>query len=655
MANAVRALSMDAVQAANSGHPGMPLGAADFATILFAKFLKFDPTCPKWPDRDRFILSAGHGSMLLYAMLHLTGYEDMTLDEIRNFRQLGSKAAGHPEYGFAEGIETTTGPLGQGLANGVGMAIAERHMNARFGDELVDHYTYVIAGDGDLMEGISHEAISHAGQLRLSRLIVLFDDNDICIDGPVSMSETGDQQARFEAAGWHVQAVDGHDMEAVESALENAKASDRPSMIACKTKIGFGAPNKEGTAGAHGAPLGEEELAATKAALGWDGGAFEVPTKIRDDWRLAGLRGVKPRKAWEKRLEIVGNGTKAEFDRRNRGDLPGGLNEALVKFKAEASAAGKKIATRAASGKVLEVINEIVPETLAGSADLTGSVNTKTPNLGIFGPDNYAGRYIHYGIREHAMAGEMNGMALHGGVIPYSGTFLVFSDYCRGAIRLSALMRQRVIYVMTHDSIGLGEDGPTHQPVEHLASLRAMPGVHVYRPADIVETAECWQLALARKDGPSVMVLTRQGLATLRTEHSEKNLACKGGYILKPASDDAKVTLVATGSEVEIAAQAQAMLEADNIPTALASLPCWELFADQSEKYRHGIIRPDTVRVGIEAAISFGWERIIGEDGSFIGMTGFGASAPADQLYKHFGITADAMVDAAKSKLASDG
>ena len=653
MANAIRALSMDAVQAANSGHPGMPMGAADFATILFAKFLKFDPTDPNWPDRDRFVLSAGHGSMLLYALLHLVGYEDMTMDEIKNFRQLGSKAAGHPEFGFAEGIETTTGPLGQGLAMAVGMAIAERHMNGVFGDDLVDHHTYVIAGDGDLMEGISHEAISHAGQLGLSRLIVLFDDNEICIDGPVTMSETGNQQARFEAAGWHVQSIDGHDMEAVAGALKAAKNSDRPSMIACRTKIGFGAPNKEGTSGAHGSPLGDEEIAATKAAIGWEGGPFEIPTDVRDAWRLAGLRGVKSRKAWQKRLDDLGNGEKAEFERRIRGDLPAGLDEALIAFKADASKAGDKIATRAASGKVLEVVNGIVPETIGGSADLTGSVNTLTSQLEILNSDNYAGRYIHYGIREHSMAAAMNGMALHGGMIPYSGTFLVFSDYCRPAIRLSALMHQRIIYVMTHDSIGLGEDGPTHQPVEHLASLRAMPGVHVFRPADIVETAECWQLALNRKDGPSVMVLTRQGLATLRDEHNDKNLAQKGGYVLKAASDDAKVTLVATGSEVEIAATAQAMLEADGIPTCLVSLPCWELFAEQSEKYRHRVIAPDSIRVGIEAAISFGWERIIGENGTFIGMQGFGASAPANELYTHFGITADAMVEAAKAKLTT--
>ncbi|MBZ0218184.1 MAG: transketolase, partial [Fimbriimonadaceae bacterium] len=486
MANAVRALSIDAVEAANSGHPGLPLGAADVATVLFAKYLNFDPTCPHWPDRDRFVLSAGHGSMLLYALLHLTGYEDMSLEEIKNFRQLGSKAAGHPEFGFAGGIETTTGPLGQGLANAVGMAIAERSLNARFGDDLIDHYTYVLAGDGDLMEGISHEAISHAGQLKLSRLIVLFDDNEISIDGPVSLSDIGNQQARFEAAGWHAQSVDGHDMDAIAGAIESAKASDKPSMIACRTKIGFGAPNKEGTSGAHGAPLGAEELAATKQALGWTGGAFEVPTDVRDAWRLAGLRGVRQRKAWDQRLIDIGNGEKSEFERRMRGDLPAEFTSTLNEVKKAASKAGEKLATRVASGKVLEAINAVVPETLGGSADLTGSVNTRTSGMTVMGPDNYGGRFIHYGVREHGMAAAMNGMALHGGVIPYSGTFLVFSDYCRPAIRLSALMHQRVVYVMTHDSIGLGEDGPTHQPVEHLAALRAIPGVHVFRPADIV-------------------------------------------------------------------------------------------------------------------------------------------------------------------------
>ena len=651
MANAVRALSIDAVEAANSGHPGLPLGAADVATVLFTKYLKFDPTCPNWPDRDRFILSAGHGSMLLYALLHLTGYEDMSLKEIKNFRQLGSKAAGHPEYGFAAGIETTTGPLGQGLANAVGMAIAERSLNTRFGDDLVDHYTYVLAGDGDLMEGISHESISHAGQLKLSRLIVLFDDNEICIDGPVSLSEAGNQQARFEAAGWHVQAVDGHDVEAVSKAIEAAQNSDKPSMIACRTKIGFGAPNREGTSGAHGAPLGATELAATKKALGWSGGDFEIPTEVRDAWRLVGLRGVRHRKAWDQRLIDLGNGEKAEFERRMRGDLPAELNSALADLKKKAVKAGEKLATRVASGKVLEVINAVVPETLAGSADLTGSVNTRTTDMTALGPDNYGGRYIHYGIREHGMAAAMNGMALHGGVIPYSGTFLVFSDYCRPAIRLSSLMHQRVVYVMTHDSIGLGEDGPTHQPVEHLAALRSIPGVKVLRPADIVETAECWQLALQNKNGPSVMVLTRQGLPTVRTEQSEKNLCAKGGYIMAPASDDTKVSLLATGSEVEIALAARETLEKQGVSTAVVSMPSFELFEEQTQDYRDCIIAPGSVRIAIEAAVRQGWDRYIGHDGGFVGMSSFGASAPAGDLYKHFGITAEAVVAAVKERL----
>ncbi len=651
MANAVRALSMDAVETAKSGHPGLPLGAADFATVLFAKHLKFDPTCPRWPDRDRFILSAGHGSMLLYALLHLTGYEDMSLEEIKNFRQLGSKAAGHPEFGFAAGIETTTGPLGQGLANAVGMAIAERSLNASFGDNLVDHMTYVLAGDGDLMEGISHEAVSHAGQLKLSRLVVLFDDNAISIDGPLSLSETGDQLARFEAAGWHVQAVDGHDMDAVDDALKAAKKSDKPSMIACRTKIGFGAPHKENTSAAHGAPLGADELAATKKALGWEGGDFEVPTKVRDAWRLAGLRGVRHRKAWDQRLIDLGNGEKAEFERRLRGDLPAELEGVLSKLKKQACEAGEKLATRVASGKVLEAINAVIPETLAGSADLTGSVNTRTSEMTTLSAENYSGRFIHYGIREHGMAAAMNGMALHGGVIPYSGTFLVFSDYCRPAIRLSALMHQRVVYVMTHDSIGLGEDGPTHQPVEHLAALRAIPGVNVYRPADLVETAECWQLALERSDGPSVMVLTRQGLAAVRKEHLEKNACAKGAYLLAPASDDVKVSLIATGSEVEIALAAQEALESEGIPSAVISMPCWELFEEQTKEYRDCIIEPGSVRIAIEAAIRQGWDRYLGPDGGFVGMHSFGASAPAGDLYKHFGITAEAVVAEAKKRL----
>jgi transketolase len=651
MAMALRALAIDAVEAANSGHPGLPLGAADLATVLFAKFLKFDATDPKWPDRDRFVLSAGHGSMLLYGLLYLLGYEEMRLKDIERFRQLDSRAAGHPEYGLAAGIETTTGPLGQGIANAVGMAIAERHLAAVFGDSLVDHHTYVLASDGDLMEGISHEAISLAGHLKLAKLIVLFDDNGISIDGPVSLTESGDQVARFKAAGWDATRVDGHDMAAVSAALEAAKASDRPSLVACRTTIGFGAPHKQGTADAHGAPLGAEEATLTKVALGWECNPFEIPSDIRDAWRIAGLRGVKGRKAWEKALAKRNADTRAEFERRMRGDLPAGLSEAIVAHKKQLVEEPKPMATRKASQLALEVINAVVPDTIGGSADLTGSNNTKTETTPVITADDFSGRFIHYGVREHAMAAALNGMALHGGVIPYSGTFLIFSDYCRPAIRLSALMSQRVIYVMTHDSIGLGEDGPTHQPVEHLASLRAMPNLWVLRPADATETAECWQLALQRRDGPSVLALTRQNLPPVRVNHVDKNACARGAYVLAPASDDAKVTLIATGSEVALALAARETLEAERIPTAVVSMPCWELFAAQSEDYRKGVIDPRTVRISVEAGSTFGWDRYIGENGAAIGLDRFGASAPYQDLYKHFGITAEAVAAAARARL----
>ena len=659
MANAIRALAIDGIEAANSGHPGLPLGAADFATVLFAKFLKFDPTAPDWPDRDRFVLSAGHGSMLLYALLHLLGYEEMTLDDIKRFRQLDSRAAGHPEFGAAAGIETTTGPLGQGIANAVGMAIAERHLAAKFGDDLVGHRTYVLAGDGDLMEGISHEAISLAGHLRLSKLIVLFDDNGICIDGPVSLTETGDQLERFRAAGWNASRVDGHDMAAVCRALEEAQHAERPTLIACRTTIGFGAPNRQGTSGAHGAPLGSEEAKLAKAALGWKGKPFEVPSDIRDSWRIAGLRGVKMRKAWEKRLEAASADIRGEFERRMRGDLPSNFNDVIVAFKKQVIAEAKSVATRKASENALTVINAAVPETIGGSADLTGSNNTRTKDTAPITPEDFSGRFIHYGVREHGMAAAMNGMALHGGIIPYSGTFLVFTDYCRPSIRLSALMHQRVIYVMTHDSIGLGEDGPTHQPVEHLASLRAMPGVWVMRPADAVETAECWQLALERTDGPSILALTRQNLPTLRTNHAEKNPCSLGAYTLVPASQDARVTLIATGSEVQLAVQAREILEREGIPATVVSMPCQELFAAQSQDYRNSVIDPDTIRISVEAGSTYGWDRYIGEDGAAIGIDGFGASAPYEDLYRHYGISAEAVVAAARARLmdrdAKDG
>ena len=653
MATALRSLSIDAVESAESGHPGLPLGAADLATVLFAKFLKFDATEPNWPNRDRFVLSAGHGSMLLYGLLHLLGYEEMRLEDIKRFRQLGSRAAGHPEYGLAAGIETTSGPLGQGLANAVGMAIAERHLAATFGDALVDHHTFVLASDGDLMEGISHEAISLAGHLGLAKLIVLFDDNGISIDGPISLTESGDQIARFQAAGWDATRVDGHDMAAVCRALEAAKASERPSLIACRTTIGFGAPHKQGTAGVHGAPLGAEEATLTKVALGWDHQPFDIPPDIRDAWRIAGLRGVKGRKAWEKALATCNADTRAEFERRMRGDLPAGLAEALIAHKKRLIEEPKPVASRKASQMALEVINALVPETIGGSADLTGSNNTKTESTPVITAEDFSGRFIHYGVREHGMAAAMNGMALHGGVIPYSGTFLIFSDYCRPAIRLSALMRQRVIYVMTHDSIGLGEDGPTHQPVEHLASLRTVPNLWVLRPADAVETAECWQLALERRDGPSVLALTRQDLPPVRPNHADKNPCARGAYVLAPASDDAKVTLIATGSEIALALAAREALEAEHIPTNVVSMPCWELFAAQGADYRDAVIDPNTVRVSVEAGSTFGWNRYVGEKGVAIGLDGFGASAPYRDLYEHFGITAEAVAEAARARLVA--
>ncbi len=651
MANAIRFLAADAVQQANSGHPGMPMGMADAATVLFSRFLKFDSAVPDWPDRDRFVLSAGHGSMLLYALLHLTGYEGMTMDELRNFRQLGARTAGHPEYGHAPGIETTTGPLGQGLANAVGMALAERLMNARFGNRLVDHYTYAIVGDGCLMEGISHEAISLAGSLRLSKLIVLWDDNEVCIDGPTSMTVNDDQRARFKASAWHVQAVDGHDPEAVAVAIEKARKTKKPSLIACKTKIGFGAPTKEGTAATHGAPLGEDEIAATRENLGWPHAPFEIPAGVLGAWRKVGGRGATVRRDWEGRLQK--SRKKKEFKRLIQGDLPKGWQDVLNEHKKAISVEAPDWATRKASGEALAVLTGLIPEMIGGSADLTGSVNTKTPDTEPVSAGNFKGRYIHYGVREHAMAAAMNGMALHGGLIPYAGTFLIFTDYMRGAMRLSALMNQRVVYVLTHDSIGLGEDGPTHQAVETLASLRAIPNFHVYRPCDGVETAECWALALERRDGPAAMALTRQGVPTLRVEHADDNLSARGAYILAEATGAERLaTILATGSEVWIAMEAREKLAQEGIPTAVVSMPCWELFDKQDEDYRRKVLGPATPRVAVEAAVRQGWDRYIRSDGGFVGMTGFGASAPAGDLFKHFGITAEAVVAEVKKRLA---
>jgi len=648
MANAVRLLSADAVQLANSGHPGMPMGMADVATVLVSRFLKFDAQSPRWPDRDRLVLSAGHGSMLLYSLMYLTGYKDMTLDQIRNFRQLGSITAGHPEFGHASGVETTTGPLGQGLANAVGMTLAEKMLQARYGPDLVDHYTYVIAGDGCLMEGISHEAISLAGHLRLSKLIVLFDDNNISIDGPTDLAVSDDQIARFTASGWHTTRVDGHDPDAVATAIKAARDTGKPSLIACRTIIGFGAPTLAGTAKTHGAPLGIEEIARARESLGWPFKPFEVPRDILAAWRKVGRLGSSHRAAWDVRMAAADTCQRAEFVRTFAGDLPDGWQSTLDVFKKKAADEAPKIATRKASQMVLEVLSQSIPELVGGSADLTGSNYTKMDDMSPITAADASGRYIYYGVREHAMAAAMNGIALHGGLIPYGGTFLVFTDYCRPAIRLSALMGQRVIYVMTHDSIGLGEDGPTHQPIEHLASLRAIPNILVMRPCDLIETVECWGLALAQEGRPSILALSRQSVPTLRTSHSEQNLSARGGYVVSEADGARQATLIGTGSELCIAMAAQAQLKAEGISVAVVSLPCWELFAEQSSKYREKVLGGTGIRIAVEAASMFGWERYIGDDGLFIGMRSFGASAPAGDLYQHFGITEDAIVNAVK-------
>ncbi len=651
MANAIRALSMDAVQAANSGHPGMPMGMADIAVVLFKDFLKFDPNDANWPDRDRFVLSNGHGSMLLYALLYLTGYPDMDIDQIRNFRQLGSRTAGHPEFGHAQGIETTTGPLGQGIATAVGMALAERMLAARHGAEVVDHYTYVFAGDGCLMEGISHEAVSLAGHLKLGKLIVLFDDNEISIDGPTNLSVRDDQIARFEACGWEACQVDGHDPIAIAGAIEDARKNDRPSLIACRTVIGYGSPNKQGTAGTHGAPLGDEEIAATREQLGWPHAPFVIPNEIIDTWRAIGERGANARRAWQSRVDTLTAEEKAAFENAATGKLPEGWEIAFQAYIDTVVAEQPKIATRQASQKALDALAGIIPNLAGGSADLTGSNLTKAKGMEVIAPDNYAGGYIYYGVREHGMAAAMNGIALHGGLIPYGGTFLIFTDYARPSIRLAALMGQRVIYVMTHDSIGLGEDGPTHQPVEQLASLRAIPNLNVFRPADAVETAECWALALQSDATPSVLALTRQGVPTLRAAASAENGCARGAYVLAKAEGDRQVTLLATGSEVSLACDARDLLQADGIGTAVVSVPCQELFDAQDAAYRDNVLGADTVRIAVEAAVAQGWERYIGCKGGFVGMSGFGASAPAGVLYEHFGITAQAVADAARKRL----
>lgn len=651
MANAIRALAMDAVAAARSGHSGLPMGAADIATVLFRDHLAFDPADPAWPDRDRFVLSAGHGSMLLYALLHLIGVKQVSIDEIKTFRQLGSKTPGHPEYGHTPGVETTTGPLGQGLANAVGMALAERLQAARFSG-LVDHFTYVIAGDGCLMEGISQEAITLAGHLRLNKLIVFFDDNGISIDGPVGLTDSTDQIKRFEAAGWRAEAIDGHDPAAISAAILRAKASDRPSLIAAKTVIGFGAPTKAGTSSAHGALTDPKEIAGARTKLAWPHPPFDVPAQIYAAWGETGRRGAALHAAWKERLDKAKPKSRAEFLRQQAGDLPKGIAKAILGVKRAALTQKGEIATRKASELVIEAIAPLMPELISGSADLTGSNNTRSKGMGIVAPGAYSGQYIHYGIREHAMAGAMNGLALHGGFIPAAGTFMVFSDYCRPAMRLSALMRQRVLYVMTHDSIGVGEDGPTHQPVEHLAALRAIPDLYVYRPADLTETAEAWELALTSRDRPSVLALTRQNLPQLREDAAAKNRVSLGAYELLGADGRAEVSLFASGSEVSLAVQARADLLKAGILARVISVPCFERFAAQPAAYRAKVIGRAKVRIGIEAGIRQGWDALIGQEGHFIGMQGFGASAPAEQVFAHFGITAQAIVAAAKARLS---
>ncbi|MFY0636561.1 transketolase [Maricaulis maris] len=647
MANAIRALSMDAVQKANSGHPGMPMGMADVATVLWSKHMKFDPAAPAWADRDRFVLSAGHGSMLLYSILHLTGFEDITIDQIKDFRQLDSLTAGHPEYGHTPGVEATTGPLGQGISMSVGMALAERMMNARFGDELVDHRTWVIASDGDLQEGVSHEAISLAGHLGLNRLCVLWDDNEISIDGPTDLSESTDVLKRFEAAGWAVSRVDGHDHAAIDAALQAARSSDKPVLIACRTTIGFGAPTKAGTAGSHGAPLGDDEIAGTRAALGWESAPFDIPSDIRDAWAATG--SADAHQAWQDRL--AGSDKADDFVAQISGEPGEAELAALDGWRRKVAEDKPVLATRAASGQTLAAIIGDWPTLAGGSADLAGSNLTKTPDVGVVKAGDYAGQYIHFGVREHGMAACANGMALHGGFRPHVATFLVFADYCRPSMRLSSLMHQPVVYVMTHDSIGLGEDGPTHQPVETLASLRAMPNMQVFRPADALETAEAWDLALRRIDGPSVLALSRQKLPFLREDDGSENRSARGGYILSDVEGAPDVVLVATGSELSLAVEAATALRAKGRSVRVVSAPCLDLLLEQDAAYVDSLFPAGIPVVACEAALRFGWDQVIGRKGGFVGMTGFGASAPAEALYEHFGITAAGIVDCAEALL----
>ena len=647
MSNAIAALSMDAVQRANSGHPGMPMGMADAATVLFSQFLKFDPKAPDWADRDRFILSAGHGSMLIYSLLHLTGYEAVTMDQIKNFRQLGAITAGHPEYGHVPGVETTTGPLGQGIANAVGFALAERQLNARFGDEIVDHYTYVVAGDGCLMEGVSQEAIGLAGHLGLNRLIVLWDDNNITIDGPVTLSSSTDQIARFKAAKWNTIAIDGHDRGAVAAALRKAKASDKPTLIACKTTIGKGAPTKAGLNKAHGSPLGDEEIAGTRKARGWDHAPFEIPDHVYADWAKPAAAGTQAHADWKMRLKAHPKGD--EFNRAMAGELEAGWLEAFQAYKESVAKDMPSMATRVSSNKALAPLTELLSDVISGSADLEGSNKTKTSaTSNEIQAGSFDGRYVNYGIREHGMAAAMNGMALHGGVIPYSGLFMVFMDYCRPSVRLAALMGLRTIYVATHDSIGVGEDGPTHQPVEHLASLRAIPNCYTYRPADALEVAECYELAFQNKTAPAVMALTRQGVPAVRNNAS-KNMCERGAYIIRAGKGADDIVLMASGSEVHLAIEAADRLEAQDISARVVSVPCLDLFLEQDEKYIRSVSGKDLPKIAVEAGIRQGWDGLIGREGGFIGMDSFGASAPGVKLFDHFGITTDAIVDLAKS------
>ncbi len=651
MANAIRFLAVDAVEKAKSGHPGMPMGMADVATVLFSRFLKFDAADPAWPDRDRFVLSAGHGSMLLYALLYLTGYEGVTLDEIKSFRQWGSKTPGHPEYGHTPGVETTTGPLGQGVATAVGMALAERLLHARFGKEFVDHYTYVIAGDGCLMEGLSHEAISLAGHLGINRLIVLFDDNEISIDGATSLSCSDDQLARFEASGWSACRIDGHDPKAIAAAIERARNSDSPSLIACRTVIGFGAPSRQGTEKAHGAPLGGEEIVKTRAALDWPHAPFAIPDAVLAQWRRIGARGQGARRAWIERTKRLNSVSHSPFhDALNR-NVPSEFANAMAQLRQRFVAKRPDIATRQASQLAIDAIAEALPNLLGGSADLTHSNLTRAKTQKPVRPDHFEGNYIHYGVREHAMAAAMNGIALHGGFIPYGGTFLAFADYSRPAIRLAALMGIRVIHVMTHDSIGLGEDGPTHQPVEHLASLRAIPNLLVFRPGDAVETAEAWDCALRSQTSPSVLCLSRQAMPTFRENISDANLVASGAYVVVEPEGGRDVTLIATGSEVSIALTAARTLAKENVRAAVVSAPCFDLFRRQSQEYRAKVLGT-APRIGVEAAVEGDWMRWLGDGGEFVGMTGFGASAPAEVLYREFGITAEAVASAARRCIA---